>query len=101
MNDTHLLNITLSTPRVGIFNNEMIDLDNLWTKVRTTRGFQRIIKQERIQGSTLLEEEKKCLPGWVVCDEWQVKASVTLLSDDTIEAQLSADEPACTFKRVK
>lgn len=100
-NDSHLLNVTLSTPRIGSFNNEMIDLDNMWTKVRTTRGFQRIIKQDRIQGSTILSEEKKCLPGWVVCDEWQVKASVTLLTDDTIEAQLSTDEPVCTYKRVK
>lgn len=99
--DVRVLNITLSTPRLGSFNNQAIDLDNMWTKVRTTRGYQRIIKQDRIQGSTILSEEKKCMPGWVSCDEWTVKASITLLNDDTMEAQLSPEEAACIYKKIK
>lgn len=101
LNDSRILQIRLSNSNTKAFNVHSMDLDNLWTKVRTTRGFQRIIRQDRIQGQTLLAEEKECVPGWLVCKDWVTKAEVTLLNDDTIEARLSEDEMPCSYRRVE
>lgn len=95
-----ILQVTLTNSTTGSFNVQSVDLDNLWTRVKTTRGIQRIIKQDRIQGQSLVSEEKKCLPGWFSCDDWSMKAIVTLLDEDTVEARLSENESACTYRRV-
>ena len=100
MNGVNTLLIDLNNSRTKAFNVHSMDMDNMWSRVRTTRGFQRIIKQDRIQGQTILAEEKNCSLGWISCDEWTTKAEVTLLDADTIEAKLSEAESACTFRRI-
>lgn len=99
MNGGDKLLISLKNNSTGVFNVDSIDLDNLWTKIRTTRGMQRIIKQDRIQGQSFIAEERNCLLGWVGCDEWKTRAQVTLIDNETVEVSLNANEAPCTFKR--
>lgn len=99
INGSRIMLISLKNNTTQGINLHSIDLDNLWTKVRTTRGMARIIKQDRIQGSTILAEEKSCLPGWISCNEWTTKAEITFLDTDTIEARLSENDSPCIFKR--
>jgi hypothetical protein len=75
-----------------------VDLDNLWTRVKTTRGTQRIMKQERLRASSLIAEEKTCSLGWVNCSDWKLKAEVTLVNANAITASLNGSEP-CSFVR--
>ncbi len=81
------------------FKSQSVNLDNLWTKVRTTRGFQRIITQDVIRGNAVVAEEKTCLPGWVGCSNWNIAAEVKLVDEMTMEATLG--EETCTFKKVQ
>ncbi len=85
--------------KTGLFKSESVNLDNLWTKVRTTRGFQRIITQDRIRGNSIVAEIKTCLPGWVGCSDWNTAAQVTLVDEMSMEAQLG--EETCTFRKVQ
>ncbi|MES2526252.1 MAG: hypothetical protein V4598_04170 [Bdellovibrionota bacterium] len=81
------------------FKSQSVNLDNLWTKVRTTRGFQRIITQDVIRGNAVVAEEKTCLPGWVGCSDWNTAAEIKLVDEMTMEATLG--EETCTFKKVQ
>ncbi len=81
------------------FKSQSVNLDNLWTKVRTTRGMQRIITQDRIRGNAVVAEVKTCLPGWVGCSDWNTAAEVKLVDETTMEATLG--EENCTFKKVQ
>lgn len=100
MDGNRILQIRLQNSNTRAFNIHSIDLDNLWTKVKTTRGFQRIIKQDRIQGSTILSEVRDCYPGWIGCSEFVRNAEVTLIDNETIEARLSVDDQSCTFRKI-
>lgn len=85
--------------KTGLYKSQSVNLDNLWTKVRTTRGFQRVITLDRIRGNSIVSEVKTCLPGWVGCSEWNTAAQISLVDDMTMEAQLG--EETCTFRKVQ
>ena len=93
------LAIRTRNEKSGLFKSHTINLDNMWTKVRTTRGLQRIITRDRIRGKSIIAEEKTCFPGWVACSEWTTVAQVTLIDEMTIEANLG--EEACTFRKLQ
>ena len=83
----------------SVYKSQAVNLDNLWTKVRTTRGLQRIMTQDKIRGNGIIAEEKTCLPGWVGCSDWNLSAEVKLVDEMTMEATLG--EETCTFRKVQ
>ncbi len=91
--------VRLSNPALEKYKSRSVNMDNMWTKVRTTRGMQRIITQDRIRGNAVLAEEKTCLPGWVGCSDWNTALSATLADEDTMEVVMDTVE--CTFKKVR
>lgn len=91
--------VRLSNPDLQKFKSRSVNMDNMWTKVRTTRGFQRIITQDRIRGNSVIAEEKNCLPGWVGCSEWNTALSATLSDEGTMDVVMDSVE--CTFKKVR
>ncbi len=91
--------VRLQNPALEKFKSRAVNMDNMWTKVRTTRGIQRIITQDRISGNSVLAEEKICLPGWVGCSGWNTALSATLTDEDTMEVVMDTVE--CTFKKVR
>ncbi len=91
--------IRAKNEKTNLYKSESVNLDNLWTKVRTTRGIQRIITQDRIRGNSIIAEEKTCLPGWVGCSDWNTTSEITLLDEMTLEAQLG--EETCSFRKVQ
>lgn len=90
---------TLKNETLRTFSLHSVDLDNLWTKVKTTRGFTRIIKQDRIMGGALVSEEKSCKLGWIGCDEWTIEAELTMTDSNTLVASLNG-EAACSYSRI-
>ena len=92
--------VTLKNTSTSGFNSEAIDLENMWTKIRTTVGMKRVVRQYRQQKNSLIVEEKTCLPGWVGCSEFETTARITKVDADVIEAQLSPTETACRFKKI-
>ncbi len=91
--------VRLKNPTLGLYKSQSVNLDNLWTKVRTTRGFQRIIIQDRIRGNVVIAEEKTCLPGWLGCSEFRTVMKAELTSQNTMEVRMG--EQSCVFKRVE
>ena len=98
-NDMDYLVVRLSNKSTETYRSRSINLDNLWTKVRTTRGMQRIVTMDRIREGKMIAEEKTCLPGWVNCSDWKTALEASLSDDNTMEVTLG--EETCTMVRVQ
>lgn len=81
------------------FKSRAINMDNLWTKVRTTRGMQRIVTQDLIRNGKMVAEEKTCLPGWVGCSEFKTAMSASIVDENTMEVVMG--EETCTFSKAQ
>lgn len=94
-----ILRIKLTNSKTGEFNLHSVNLENLWTKVKTTRGMQRIIRQDRFQGNSVISEEKECMLGWIGCSDFNATEIVTLVNEETLEARLDSTETLCSYRR--
>lgn len=98
-NGDKILRVKLTNTETGSFDLHNVNLENLWTKVKTTRGIQRIIRQDRLQGNSVISEEKECMLGWIGCSEFNPTATITLVNDETIEATLDNSGTLCSYQR--
>jgi hypothetical protein len=71
----------------------------MWTKVKTTRGMQRIVTMDRIREGAMLAEEKTCLPGWVGCSEFKTALEARSIDESSVE--ITMGEENCIFKKVQ
>lgn len=99
-NGDRILRVTLSNSKTKAINLHSVNLENLWTRVKTTRGLQRIIRQDRLQGHSVLSEEKECMLGWVGCSEFATTEVVTLVNEETLEARLESTQTLCSYQRI-
>lgn len=91
--------VGLLNKSTNTFRSRTINMDNLWTKVRTTRGMQRIVTHDVVRANTMLAEEKTCLPGWVGCSEFETAMSATIVDENTMDVVMGNE--SCTFTRTK
>ncbi len=91
--------VRLANKTTNIYKSRAINMDNLWTKVRTTRGMQRIMTQDMVRGGKMIAEEKTCLPGWVGCSEWTTALEASLVDESTIEVKMGSE--TCTFTKAQ
>ncbi|MFL5783453.1 MAG: hypothetical protein ACJ76H_02515 [Bacteriovoracaceae bacterium] len=91
--------VRVANTETATFRSRSINLENMWTKVKTTRGMQRIVTQDRIREGGMLAEEKACLPGWVGCSEFKTAMSAVAIDDSTVE--ITMGEENCSFKKVQ
>ncbi len=99
-NGDRILRVKLTNTESKAFNLHSVNLENLWTKVKTTRGMQRIIRQDRLQGNSVVSEEKECMLGWIGCSEFATTEVVTLVNDEILEARLNTTETLCSYRRI-
>jgi hypothetical protein len=91
--------VRLANKTTSTFKSRSINMDNLWTKVRTTRGMQRIVTQDLIRNGKMVAEEKTCLPGWVGCSEFKTAMSASIVDENTMEVVMG--EETCTFSKAQ
>lgn len=91
--------VRLANKTTNTFKSRSINMENLWTKVRTTRGMQRIMTQDLIRNGKMIAEEKTCLPGWVGCSEWKTAMEVSIIDENTMEVNMN--DETCTFSKAQ
>jgi hypothetical protein len=91
--------VRLANSKTSTFKSRAINMDNMWTKVRTTRGIQRIMTQDMVRGGKMVAEEKTCLPGWVGCSEWKTAMEASGVDENTMEVKMGAE--TCTFTKAQ
>lgn len=91
--------VRLANKTTETYKSRSINMDNMWTKVRTTRGMQRIMTQDMVRGGKMVAEEKTCLPGWVGCSEWNTAMEASRLDESSIEIKMGAE--TCTFTKAQ
>lgn len=91
--------VRLANNTTSTFRSRAINMDNMWTKVRTTRGMQRIVTQDFVRGNKMIAEEKTCLPGWVGCSEFKTAMEAVLVDDNTMEVTMG--DETCSYTRTK
>lgn len=91
--------VRLANNTTSTYRSRAINMDNMWTKVRTTRGMQRIVTQDVMRGNKMVAEEKTCLPGWVGCSEMTTVMSAALVDENTMDVVMGSE--SCTFTRTK
>lgn len=91
--------VRLANRGTSTYKSRSINMDNMWTKVRTTRGMQRIMTQDMVRGGKMVAEEKSCLPGWVGCSEWKTALEAALVDENTIEVRMG--EENCTYTKAQ
>lgn len=91
--------VRLANRTTETYRSRSINMDNMWTKVRTTRGMQRIVTQDFVRGNRMVAEEKSCLPGWVGCSETKTAMEATLIDENTMDVVMG--DESCTFTRTK
>lgn len=94
-----IFTVALSNPSQNLYRFRSINMDNMFTRVRTTRGMQRIVTQDVVRGNKMIAEEKTCLPGWVGCSEFKTAMAAVLVDDSTMDVTMG--EESCTFSRVR
>lgn len=98
-NNMDVFVVRLANRTTNTFKSRAINMDNMWTKVRTTRGMQRIMTQDLVREGKMVAEEKTCLPGWVGCSEWKTAMETSIVDTDTMEVVMG--EETCTFTKVE
>lgn len=91
--------VRLANNTTNTYRSRAINMDNMWTKVRTTRGMQRIVTQDFVRANKMVAEEKTCLPGWVGCSEFETAMAATLVDENTMDVVMGTE--SCTFTRTK
>jgi hypothetical protein len=91
--------VRLADSKTSTFNSRAINMDNMWTKVRTTRGMQRIMTKDMVRGGKMVAEEKTCLPGWIGCSDWKLAMEASLVDENTMEVKMGAE--TCTFTKAQ
>ena len=91
--------VRLANKTTNTYKSRAINMDNLWTKVRTTRGMQRIVTQDLIRNGKMSALEKSCLPGWVGCSDFKVAMSASIIDENTMEVVM--DDETCTFSKAQ
>ncbi len=91
--------VRLANNTTSTFKSRSINMDNMWTKVRTTRGMQRIMTQDKVRGGKMVAEERTCLPGWVGCSEWSTALEASFVDVNTMEVKMGAE--TCTFTKAE
>lgn len=94
-----ILRVKLTDTRTGKIALNTVNLETLWTKVKTTRGLRRVILQSRIQDQAIITEEKECTLGWLKCGDSQITDSVALRNQEFLEILVNS-ESACTYRRI-
>jgi hypothetical protein len=98
-NNMDFVVVRLANNTTHTYHSRAVNVDNMWTKVRTTRGMQRIITQDLIRDGKIVAEEKTCLPGWVGCSEWKTAMEASIVDNNTME--VVTENETCTFTKAQ
>ena len=89
--------VRLANKTTNTFSSRAINMDNMFTKVRTTRGMQRIVIRDVLRDGIMVAQEKTCLPGWVGCSEFKTAMSAEIIDENTMEVVMGNE--TCTFSK--